>query len=165
MSDLPPPPNPSSPPPGWWQASDGNWYPPSDAPGTPPPPPSGGNDPASYAPSRYVAGSYPPAGAVRADNPQATAGMILGIVAIVLSWTLIGGWVLGLLAIIFGAIGRSKAPPHQGRGTAGIICGVAAMLLPILFIVAIQVAGDSADEQFDCTGRALDDNPFNDCDP
>jgi hypothetical protein len=59
---------------------------------------------------------------------MATAGMICGIGGIVLCWLAFIGLILGLLGIIFGAIGMSKAGRlgGVGRGTAiaGLVCGI-----------------------------------------
>jgi hypothetical protein len=99
---------------------------------------------------------------VPAKNGQADAAMWLGIAAILLCWTFIGGWVLGVLAIVFGAISKGKLPA-SGKSTAGIVMGIVAIVLPILLIVALQALGREADDSFDCTSRALDDDAFNDC--
>ena len=62
-----------------------------------------------------------------------TAGLVLGIVAIVLSWTVVGGIVLGILAIIFGGIGRSRVrrdeADNRRSANAGIITGIVGVLL------------------------------------
>ena len=88
--------------------------------------------------------------------------MWLGIAALVLCWTFIGGFVLGILAIVFGAISKGKEP-KTGKSTAAIVMGIVAILLPVTSIVAIRVLGDKADTSFDCTSRAIDDDPYNDC--
>ena len=61
-------------------------------------------------------------------NGMGTAGLVLGIVAIVLSWTVVGGIVLGILAVIFGSIGRGRVKrgeaDNRRSANAGIITGV-----------------------------------------
>lgn len=76
--------------------------------------------------------------------------MVLGIVSMVLFWTVGFGILLGVLAIIFGAIGMRKAGQlpgrlHRGRGLAGIITGAAGILLGIVFIVFVVAATDDVE--------------------
>ncbi len=76
--------------------------------------------------------------------------MVLGIVSMVLFWTVGFGILLGVLAIIFGAIGMRKAGLlpgrlHRGRGLAGIITGAAGILLGIAFIVIVVAATDDVE--------------------
>ena len=64
----------------------------------------------SYAPVDNR-GAYPGAyggGPVVARNGLGTAALVLGILALVTCWTVIGGVVLGVLAVIFGFIGRGR---------------------------------------------------------
>lgn len=142
--DLPPPPARTAsgaPAAGWWQASDGGWYPPQQTAGAAPPPPRG------YVPD---------------TNTQANTAMWLGISAILLCWTLIGGWVLGILAIVFGALSKNKAPV-SGKSTGAIIMGIIAITLPIAFLVGVQLLGDSADKSFRCTSAEIDGTFDPDC--
>jgi hypothetical protein len=66
-------------------------------------------------------------------NGMATAGMICGIVGIVGCWLFFIGPIAGLLGIIFGAIGLSRAGKigGVGRGAAitGVVCGIVAFLM------------------------------------
>jgi hypothetical protein len=71
-------------------------------------------------------------------NGMATAGLVCGILGLVLFWLF--GWILSLLAIIFGAIGIGKARQvGRGRGAAigGLVCGVIGIVLPIVAVIAI----------------------------
>src|ERR1700722_4273019 len=72
-----------------------------------------------------------PATGVR--NGVGTAALVLGILAIVLSWTVLGGIVLGVLAVIFGIVGRGRAnrgeATNRGSATAGIVTGVIGVVL------------------------------------
>jgi hypothetical protein len=72
-----------------------------------------------------------PATAIR--NAPGTAALVLGILAIVLSWTVIGGIVLGILAVVFGIVGRGRVKRGEAdnrRSTnAGIITGVVGVVL------------------------------------
>lgn len=72
----------------------------------------------------------------RASNGMATAGMVCGIVGIVGCWLPLLGPIAGLLGIIFGAIGMSRAGrlggAGRGAGIAGLVCGIVAFLLTAL---------------------------------
>lgn len=130
-ADLPPGP-------GYWKASDGNWYPPASHPAAPPPPPP------MY--GAIYGTPQAPGGGVQA-NGMATAALVLGIVGICLFWLLGLGAFLGLLAVIFGAIGLSKAKslpgePLKGRAQAGLVTGIVAIVAGIAFFVIVVAAVD-----------------------
>ncbi|MGB7238735.1 MAG: DUF4190 domain-containing protein [Rhodococcus sp. (in: high G+C Gram-positive bacteria)] len=124
MSEQPPP---------------GNYPPPGN---NPPPggyPPPGGNypPPGNYPPGGYQQpGQYPPAAP---KNTLGIIALVLAILGILTSWTIVGGVVLGLLAIVLGIMGRSNY--KKGTATNGtvslmsIILGVLAILLSIALIV------------------------------
>lgn len=120
QSGMPPEPTATtsgdSPGPGYWKASDGQWYPPQSSP----PPPT-------------------------ATNGMATAALVLGILSICLFWFTGVGIILGILAIIFGALGLKRAnevptKPLSGRAKAGLITGIVGTLAGILFVVIAIVA-------------------------
>jgi hypothetical protein len=86
-------------------------------------------------PYEYVAPSQP------ASNGMATTGGVLGIVGFVLGWIPWIGWffglVLGVLAIIFSAIGMARAgklPDAAGRGLAiaGLVLGITIVVLKMI---------------------------------
>lgn len=67
----------------------------------------------------------------------ATTALVLGILALVTSFTVIGGIVLGVLALVFGLIGLGRArrgAPGRGRAIAGIVTGVLGALVAIALI-------------------------------
>ncbi|EST33894.1 DUF4190 domain-containing protein [Streptomyces roseochromogenus] len=74
------------------------------------------------------------------SNGMGTTGLVLGIIGVVCSLTFFlwfFGVILGILGIIFGAIGRGKAnrgeATNRGAATAGLVCGiVATVILPLL---------------------------------
>ncbi|MWA08488.1 DUF4190 domain-containing protein [Streptomyces sp. BA2] len=69
----------------------------------------------------------PPRTDVRPNNNSlAIAALVLGILAILLFWTVIGGVLLGLLAVIFGIIGARKA--RGGRAPYGKMSIIGAVL-------------------------------------
>jgi hypothetical protein len=68
---------------------------------------------------------------------MATAALVLGILSIFASITVIGGVLLGVLAVIFGAIAVRRArlgAPGRGRAMAGIVTGVIGVLLAAALI-------------------------------
>jgi len=80
---------------------------------------------------------------------MATAALVLGILAIVTSFTVIGGVLLGVLAIIFGVIAARRARRGlalgRGRAIAGVITGVIGVLLAVLLIaVGVSVFNSPA---------------------
>ena len=74
----------------------------------------------------------------RAGSGMAIAALVLGVLAVLSSWTVIGGILLGLVAIILGFIALSRAKRGQGGGKAmaiiGIIAGALGMVLSIVLI-------------------------------
>ena len=78
-------------------------------------------------------------------NGMAVAALVLGIIAIVLCWAVWGGIVVGVLAIIFGAVGLGAAKTSGvGRGMAmtGLVLGIIAAALSVLwfFVIAALIA-------------------------
>lgn len=107
--------------------------------GQPGPPPYG--EPAPYGTPAYGAPAYgaPAYGQPRPPgrNGMGTAALVLGIVALVLSIVVIG--VLpGVLAVIFGAIGRARArrgeATNGGAALAGIITGIVAIIIAVALV-------------------------------
>jgi len=85
-------------------------------------------------------------------NGLAVASLVCGIVGAVfglIPWTFWLAWILGILAIVFGAIGRKKADREPAAGkrssaTAGLILGVVAIILGIIgLILVVSVLEDS----------------------
>jgi amino acid transporter len=117
-----PPAPPTGPPPG----SSPYGTPP---PGYGPPPAQGYGAPPGYAPGGYGA---------PARNGMGTAALVLGILSLLGTLTVIGGFVLGLLALIFGIIGRKRAQRGEatngGAALAGAIMGGIALAITILLI-------------------------------
>ncbi|MEU3661984.1 DUF4190 domain-containing protein [Streptomyces sp. NPDC032940] len=77
------------------------------------------------------------------SNGMGTAGLVLGIVGAIVFclWPL--AIVLGILGVIFGAVGRGKArtgeATNPGQALAGIICGAAGIVLGMGFGVLVIV--------------------------
>jgi hypothetical protein len=113
-------------------------------------------------------GSMPPQGQAPPARPiggggMATAALVLGILALITSFTVIGGVLLGLLAIIFGIIGLRRANRGlalgRGRAIAGIILGLLGIVVAGL-LIAVGVSLFNSDEGKnlrDCLGNAGSD--------
>jgi hypothetical protein len=75
------------------------------------------------------------------SNGFAVAALVLGIVSLVLFFTIWLPFLLGTLAIVFGALGIGKAGKLGGRqkglAIAGLVCGAVGIVAAILFIVLI----------------------------
>jgi hypothetical protein len=85
--------------------------------------------------------SAPTATSTEASNGFAVASLVLGILAVVLFFTFWIPFVLGILAIVFGAIGIARANRMGGRqkglAIAGIICGAAGIVIDIAFFALL----------------------------
>ena len=124
-------------------------------------PAAGGQQPFQgqpYAALGYEAGYGAPV--VAARNGFGTAALVLGILAIPGAFTVVGGVLLGILAIIFGAIGRSRAKrglaTNGGIALAGLITGAVGLVLAVAF-VAIGVGllnSGSGQKLRDCIDQA-----------
>jgi hypothetical protein len=71
------------------------------------------------------------------SNTVAIAALVVGIIAVLASITIVGGFVLGLVAVVLGAIGVSKAGQlrsGKGQAVAGIVLGIVAMVLSVLLV-------------------------------
>ncbi len=65
------------------------------------------------------------------------AGLVLGIISVVMSSTLLLwfiGFILGILAIIFGAIAY-WGKPRDKYGLAGFICGLVAVIVAMVWFI------------------------------
>ncbi|WP_217162132.1 DUF4190 domain-containing protein [Streptomyces sp. AC512_CC834] len=129
-----PPPQPGQPPAGGYaypQSAPG-YGSPNQGPGYPAAPPVG----YPHAPGYGMP--------MQPSNGMGTAGLVLGIIGVVCSLTFFlwfFGVILGVLGIIFGAIGRGKAnrgeATNKGAATAGLVLGITAtVILPLLGFLA-----------------------------
>ncbi len=143
----PPPPPPSAPPPP----------PPPGAP----PPPSYGPYPGSYPPPPQASpyGGYAPPPAA----PQNGLGIASLVTAIIALLSVVGGVVLGVVAVILGFLGWGKAKRGQatngGVAVAGIVLGflsiIEAVVVIGLFIWGFGEVGGT--DYVDCLSRAGND--------
>ncbi|MFF4525668.1 DUF4190 domain-containing protein [Streptomyces bluensis] len=107
-----------------------------------------------YAPHQYAAyqgapGYGWPGMPLGPSNGMGIASLTLGIIAAVgfCMWPL--AILLGVLAVIFGVVGRAKAgrgeATNPGQALAGIICGATGIVLGVLaFVLIVVVSDDSA---------------------
>jgi FtsH-binding integral membrane protein len=92
------------------------------------------------------------------SNGLATAALVCGIVGVVLFFTIWVGLILGVLAIVFGAVGRSRAgqgAPNKGQATAGLWLGIVAVAVSLIFMIVLAswvttVSGDRFPEIVRC---------------
>ena len=134
---------PPSPYPGQYP---GGQYPPGPYPGGYPPPPM------SY-------GDYPPP----PRNGLGIGALIVAIIALVSSFSIAGGIVLGLVAVVLGFLGRARVKRGEadngGVALAGIVLGVVAVIAGLSFI-AVWVGmfkQVGANDYFDCLQQAGQD--------
>ncbi|MEU3605845.1 DUF4190 domain-containing protein [Streptomyces sp. NPDC035033] len=148
------------------EPSAGELPPPPVAPGGPAafgaPAPPYGHPPAGPSAYGYPAAGptsygYPPVHSLPygplpgQNNGMGTAGMVLGIIGTCLFWFYgVPSIVLGVLALIFGILGRKRAhrgeASNGGTATAGVVLGIVSMVLGtalIAFVVwAVMVLDD-----------------------
>jgi heme/copper-type cytochrome/quinol oxidase subunit 2 len=74
-------------------------------------------------------------------NGLGTAALVVGIIALITCWTVIGGILLGLLAIIFGFVGRGRAKRGEASNGGAAIAGVVLGLVSLIVAVVIVAAG------------------------
>jgi hypothetical protein len=138
---------------------------PQDPYASPPSPSAAGSPPPQGQPyERPPWGSAPAAhGAPAPRNGLGTAALVLGILAVATSITVVGGVVLGVLAVVLGVIGRRRAGRREadngGIALAGIVLGAVALLLSIVLVVAgiALFRSGTGRSLVDCLDRAGDD--------
>ncbi|MCZ1000878.1 DUF4190 domain-containing protein [Streptomyces mirabilis] len=82
------------------------------------------------------------------SNGMGTAGLVLGIISAVVFCLWPIAIILGILAVIFGVLGRRRArrgeANNPGQALAGIICGAVGIALGIAMIVVFFVLPDNS---------------------
>lgn len=95
-------------------------------PGHYPPPP-----PQPYA-------GYPPPAPIAARNGLGVAALILAVLGLLFSWTIAGGVILGLVAVILGFLARGRVKRGEatngGLAIAGVVLGALAIVVGLIFI-------------------------------
>ena len=112
----------------------------------PAPYPSGPYPSGPYPTGPYPGGGYPPPpyGDYYQGPPAApkngigVAALVIAIIALVLSFTVIGGIIAGIVAVILGFIGRGRVKRREadngGVALAGIILGVVSIIAGLVFV-------------------------------
>ncbi|MEV7340040.1 DUF4190 domain-containing protein [Streptomyces sp. NPDC093544] len=142
---------------------------PQPAPGQPvPPPPFAPGGPGQPPPYAYGYPTHPPQQAfypgapgyggwpgmpMAPSNGMGTAALILGIASAALFCLWPVTVVMGILGVVFGAIGRRKASrgeaTNPGQALAGIICGAVGIVLAIALVVLVIVFADESSSEVD----------------
>lgn len=130
----------------------------------PPPPGDYGQYPAP------PPGNYPPPGGQNQywqESPKgkglAITALVLGILALLSFWTIIGGVLFGLFAVIFGIIAMLKARGGRGGGfgmaVTGLILGLLSLIASVIFgIIGWNFFEDNGGKDFlDCVSNAGND--------
>jgi len=89
--------------------------------------------------------------------------LVLGILALVSSITVVGGILLGLVAIVFGALGRGRAKRGEATNgssaTAGLVLGIVALVVAggLIAVGASFLNSDEGQKLRDCLQQAGSD--------
>jgi hypothetical protein len=147
------------------QAPQQSTPPPHPAPPPPPgyPAPPYGQYPGGYppAPPQPYAGYTPPPTGPR--NGLGVTALVVAIVALLSSFSVVGGIILGIVAVIIGFAGRSRVKRGEanngGVALAGIILGFLAIIVGLAFIaVWVGVFKEvGATDYIDCLQKAGQD--------
>jgi hypothetical protein len=106
---------------------------------------------------------YPPPLPTGPKNGLGIAALVVAILGLVFCWTVMGGIVLGVVAVIIGIIGRGRAKRGEatngGVAMAGTLLGVLAVIAGVVFIpiwvgVFSEIGGT---DYLDCVSRAGSD--------
>lgn len=112
-------------------------------------------------PQPYPGFAPPPSGP---RNGLGTAALALAIIGLLFCWSVVGGIILGLCAVIIGFVGQGRVRSGQatngGVAIAGIVLGLLAIVVSLVFIpiwigVFDEVGGT---DYVDCLSKAGSDN-------
>lgn len=97
----------------------------------------------------YPPPGYGPYGGGQPRNGLGVAALVLGVAAILLSWTVIGGILLGVGALVCGFLGRGRVNRREanngGMALAGVITGAVGVVIGLIVLVA-SIAFLASDE-------------------
>lgn len=88
---------------------------------------------------------------------------MLGILGLLSCWTVVGGYLFGIFALIFGVVALIKARSGTAGGTGMAIAGLVLGVLSLIAAIVITVVGysffvDSGGKDFiDCISKAGND--------
>lgn len=137
---------------------------------TDPPPPADpwrapAPTPAYGGPAAATPGAPPPYGAPYGApaaqgvaNGLGTAALVLGIIGVVLALFVVGG-LLGIVAVIFGFVGRGRVKrgraSNRGAATTGIVLGALSVVIAATVVtVVVTVFGPDFRDYIRCMDRA-----------
>jgi Domain of unknown function (DUF4190) len=129
----------------------------------PPPPPGWGAYPGSYPPPppQPYSGYAPPP--VAPKNGLGIAALVVAIIGLVFCWTVVGGVILGVSAVIIGFVARGRVKRGQatngGVAIAGIVLGFLAIIVSLVFIPIWigMFEGMGGTDYVDCVSKAGQD--------
>jgi len=131
-----------------------------------PPPPPGYNYSGGYPPPPAPYSGYPaPAGGLR--NGMGVAALIVGLLSLPAIFTVLGGLVLGVAAIVLGILGRNRAKKGEanngGIAVAGIVLGAIGVLLSVVMGVLFAIGAATfmkfgGSDYIDCMEQAGSDS-------
>ena len=71
---------------------------------------------------------------------MAVTALVLGILSVILSWIPVAGWIIclimGVIAIVLGALGRTRQPDKKGMAVAGMILGIIGVAFSVIWVIA-----------------------------
>jgi hypothetical protein len=108
-------------------------------------------------PQPYSGFTPPPTGP---RNGLGITALVLAIIGLVFCWSVAGGIILGLCAIIIGFVGRGRVKRGEatngGVAIAGIVLGFLAIIVSLIFIpIWIGVFGEVGGTDYvDCVAKA-----------
>ena len=122
--------------------------------------PQHGAQPASPYAGPQFGGFGAPAYGATPRNGMGIAALVLGALALVFSWTIVGGFLFGVLGVVFGVIHngrvRRRQATAQGLGIAGLVLGIIGIVVAgILVIVGAWLFSTSRGQNYlDCVNNA-----------
>ena len=132
----------------------------------PPQPPQYGAYPGGYPPPPQYGGYYPPPPAIP-KNGLGTASLVVAIISL---FTIFGGIILGVVAVILGFLGRGRVKRGEatngGVAIAGIVLGVLSILVSVAAIAIAVWSFNSVGgtDYVECLSRAgSDQQAVQDC--
>ncbi|QZT64718.1 DUF4190 domain-containing protein [Mycolicibacterium austroafricanum] len=147
--------------------------PPGSYPGGYPPQPSGAYPPQPYGvyppayPTQPYGGYPPPPPPTGPKNGLGTAALVLAIVGLLLCWTVAGGVLLGIAAIVMGFVARGRVKRGEatngGVALAGIVLGAVAIVASLVIVAIYATLGVAlfkdlgGGDYLDCLERAGND--------
>jgi hypothetical protein len=132
-----------------------------------PPPAAPGPAPAAWGtppPPRPYGTAYP-----QPRNGLGTAALVLGILALPAAFTVLGGIVFGIVAIVLGVLARGRAKRHEasngGAATAGAVLGALGIAAAVAFgaFLLSVLNSNNGRELLDCLERATSSSQAQQC--